>query len=224
LRSRGAAAGGGGDDESDRDGHHELPPPGADHGDDAGAEEDPDGDADHHRHRLPPAPAALGAEGDHSGDGREERPPVIGQLERELPGRAGGERHLSDAEEVPRRDALDAHPRIFSAVAEVVRGRQRAVDVGSLGQLVGERGERHELVDDDVPVAVGVLVAAPDEQQRLAAHDAAETVVDLWEDDEVDLRVLVLEEHEDDAVCGCGSLPRYDHPGHLHAAAARTVA
>ena len=65
----------------------------------------------------------------------------------------------------------------------------------------------------DVAVAVGVLEAAAREEQRLAADDAAEAVVHLRRDDQVDLRELVLEQHEDDAVRGRRPLPRDDHPG-----------
>jgi len=100
----------------------------------------------------------------------------------------------------------------------------RSVDVGALGELVGELGEGDDLVDDDVPISVDVLVAAADEQKRLAAHDAAEAVVDLREDDEVDLRVFVLEKHEDDAVRGRRPLACDDHSGDLNAAAVRAVA
>src|SRR2546423_13775116 len=53
------------------------------------------------------------------------------------------------------------------AVAEVVRGRQRAVDVRLLGDAPGERAERLELRDEDVPVPLDPLVPAAGEQERL---------------------------------------------------------
>jgi hypothetical protein len=46
---------------------------------------------------------------------------------------------------------------------EVVGAREGGVDVGAVGQRARERGERDELADEDVPVAVRVLVAATDE-------------------------------------------------------------
>src|SRR5260370_771706 len=106
---------------------------------------------------------------------------------------------------------------------EVVGAREGGVDVGAVGQRARERGERDELADEDVPVAVRVLVAATDEQERLAAHHRAEPLVYLRQDDEVHLRELVLEEHEDDAVRGRRPLPRHDEPCKLHARAMRPL-
>ena len=101
------------------------------------------------------------------------------------------------------------------AMTEVVRARKGGVDVGAVGQRPRERRERDELVHENVPVAVRVLVAAMDEQERLAAHDRAEPLVHLRQDDEIHLRELVLEEHEDDAVRGRRPLPRHDEPREL---------
>src|SRR4051795_7088158 len=102
-------------------------------------------------------------------------------------------------------------------MAEMVGAREGGVDVGAVRQRPRERRERDELVHEDVPVAVRVLVPAPDEQERLAAHDRAEPLVHLRQDDEVDLRELVLEEHEDDTVRGRRTLPRDYQPGELDA-------
>ena len=68
-----------------------------------------------------------------------------------------------------------------------------------------------QLAHEHVAVAVGVLEAAAREQQRLAANDGAVAVVHLRRDDQVDLRELVLEQHEDDAVRRRRPLPRDDH-------------
>src|SRR5207248_1830207 len=87
----------------------------------------------------------------------------------------------------------------YSAVPEVVRAGERAVDVGAVGELASERAEADELGDEKVAVPVGVLVAPAREQQRLAADDRAEAVVHRRRHDQVQLRVLVLEQHEDDA-------------------------
>src|SRR5215475_3780798 len=53
--------------------------------------------------------------------------------------------------------------RCWLAMPEVVGAREGGVDVGTVGQRPGERRERDELADEDVPVAVRVLVAAVDE-------------------------------------------------------------
>ena len=66
---------------------------------------------------------------------------------------------------------------------KVVGSRQGGVDVGAVGQGARERGERDELPDEDIPVPVGVLVAAAYEQKRLAADDRAEALVHLRGDD-----------------------------------------
>ena len=71
------------------------------------------------------------------------------------------------------------------AMPEVVRSREGRVDVGAVGQRPRKRRERDELVHEDVPVAVRVLVPATHQQERLAAHDRAEPLVDLRQDDEV---------------------------------------
>ena len=83
--------------------------------------------------------------------------------------------------------------------------------------------EARDLADEDVAVAVEALVAAAREQQRLAAHDGAEALVHLRRQDQVHLRVLVLEQHEDDAVRRRGPLPRDDHAGDGDARAVRLV-
>ena len=61
------------------------------------------------------------------------------------------------------------------------------------------------------------LEATTGEEQRLAADDRAEAVVDLRRDDQVHLAELVLEQHEDDAVRRRRPLPRDGHPGERHA-------
>ncbi len=45
-----------------------------------------------------------------------------------------------------------------------------------------------------------------DVEERLAADECAEAVVDRRRHDQVDLAVFVFEQHEDDPVCGRGSL------------------
>ena len=82
----------------------------------------------------------------------------------------------------------------------MVRTREGRVDIRPVGQTSREWRERDELADEDVAVSVRVLVAAAHEEQRLAADDRAEPLVHLRRDDEVDLRLLVLEEHEADTV------------------------
>ena len=67
---------------------------------------------------------------------------------------------------------------VGSAVAEVVRARQRRADV-ALRDPARERAEGLELADEDVPVAPDPLEAAAHEQERLAAHDRAVALVDL---------------------------------------------
>src|SRR3954447_26790455 len=101
-------------------------------------------------------------------------------------------------------------------MAEMVGAREGGVDIGAVRQRPRERRERNELVHEDVPVAVRVLVPTPDEQERLAAPDRAAPLLDLWQDDEVHLRELVCEEHEDDAVRGRRPLTRDDQPGQLY--------
>ena len=55
-------------------------------------------------------------------------------------------------------------------MAEMMGTRERLTDIG-IGDTAGQRPERLERVDEDVPVLPHALVAAADEQQRLAAHD-----------------------------------------------------
>src|SRR6188472_2154020 len=99
----------------------------------------------------------------------------------------------------------------LSPPAEAVRRRERRADLGVVRDAAGERREGHELVDDDVAVAVDALVAAAHEDERLAADDRSVALVDGRRDDEVDLAELVLHEHEDDAVRGRRALARDRH-------------
>ena len=84
-------------DERHRRRENELPGADSGHSNDRRPQEDPDRDADHHLDRLPPAAPALGAERDHGGDRREEGLAVAGNLQRDFPRGAGGERRLRDA-------------------------------------------------------------------------------------------------------------------------------
>src|SRR3954469_19461289 len=102
------------------------------------------------------------------------------------------------------------HP--FLAMAEVVRGRQGAEDIGVVGAAAGERAEGLELANDHVPVAAEALELALRQQQRLCTHERTEALVDDWGHDQVDLAELVLEEHEDDSVRRCRPLSRDRHP------------
>ena len=80
-----------------------------------------------------------------------------------------------------------------------------------------------ELRDEQVHVAVVALELAAREQQRLAADDRAVLLVDLRRDDQVRLAVLVLEQHEDDAVRGRRPLARDRHARDLQLRAVRRV-
>src|ERR671937_154272 len=104
-----------------------------------------------------------------------------------------------------------------------MRPRHRCVDVGLAGDAAGERPERLELRDEDVPVALDALVATAGEEQRLAAHDRAEALVDRRRDDQVHLAELVLDEHEDDALRRRRPLARDREAGHADAAAVREL-
>ena len=84
--------------------------------------------------------------------------------------------------------------------------REARSDLGLPGGLAGERAEGLDLVDEDVLVAADALEAAAGEQERLAADDRAVGLVDGRRDDQVHLAVLVLEQHEDDALGGRGAL------------------
>src|SRR5438105_13093173 len=97
-------------------------------------------------------------------------------------------------------------------MAEVVGARERAPDLGVARDATRERAERLELLDDEVLVALDALEAAAREQQRLAAHDRTVRLVDGWRQDQVDLPLLVLEQHEDDALRRRGTLPCNRHP------------
>src|SRR5206468_7710816 len=61
------------------------------------------------------------------------------------------------------------------------------------------------------------------EQQRLAAYERAVALVHRRRDDQVHLTQLVLEQHEDDALCGRGTLPCDRHPCHTHTASVTTL-
>ena len=65
--------------------------------------------------------------------------------------------------------------------------------------------------DEDVAVLPDPLVAAAREDERLGAHGRPVPLVDLRGDDEVHLAVLVLEQHEDDAVRGRRALTGDGH-------------
>src|SRR6188472_2221009 len=74
--------------------------------------------------------------------------------------------------------------------------------LGFAGGLAGERGEGDELVHDQVSVPLEALETAASEEEWFAANERPVPLVHLRRDDEVHLPVLVLEEHEDDAVRG----------------------
>ncbi len=109
-------------------------------------------------------------------------------------------------------------------MTEMMGARQRLVNIGAVRQLSRERREGDELADEDVAVPVGVLVAATHEQKRLAADDRAEALVHLRRDHEVDLRGLVLEKHEADAVRGRRPLARDDEARELDVGSMRLLA
>src|SRR5207237_4142474 len=94
-----------------------------------------------------------------------------------------------------------------SAMAEMVRCREGAEDVRVVGAAAGERAEGLELAHDHVPVPAEALELAARQQQGLGSYQRAETLVHGRRHDQVDLPELVLEQHEDDAVRGCGTLP-----------------
>src|SRR5213592_2347797 len=85
-------------------------------------------------------------------------------------------------------------------MAEVVGLGERGAHLSLACCVARERCEGDDLVDDHVPVLLEALEAAAREEERLAADEHAEALVDLRRDDEVHLTVLVLEEHEDDTV------------------------
>ena len=95
-------------------------------------------------------------------------------------------------------------------MAEVVRGRQGAVDVGLVGAAAGERAERLELATRTFPLRPS-RSKRPRASSSGSARTSAEALVDRRRDDQVDLAVLVLEQHEDDAVRGRRALPRDGH-------------
>src|SRR5688572_10632641 len=111
----------------------------------------------------------------------------------------------------------------FSAVAEVVGLGQRRAHLGETGKLARERAEALELRHDDVDVAADFLQAASDGEQRLAPYEGAVALVHLRRYDEVDEAVLVLEQHEDDAVRGHGALACDRQPRHRQLAAVGEV-
>ena len=97
--------------------------------------------------------------------------------------------------------------------------RQGGAHLGEAGQLARERAEALELRDDDVDVPAHLLQAASRREQRLAAHERPVALVHLRRHHEVDETVLVLEQHEDDAVRRHGALARDRHPRHRQLAA-----
>src|SRR5262245_5332886 len=97
------------------------------------------------------------------------------------------------------------------AVTEVVGGRERRADGDFLRDLSRERAECLERMDEHVLVSLDPLEPALRQDQRLAADDRPVAVVDGRRDDQVHRAELVFDEHEDDAVGGCRTLPRYRH-------------
>src|SRR5581483_11465771 len=97
---------------------------------------------------------------------------------------------------VPEKDASSPG----STMAEVVGAGQQGDDLGVARHLAGELGERLEPLDDEVAVPARPLEDAAGDEERLAADERTEALVDRRRDDQVDLPVLVLEGHEDDAV------------------------
>ena len=76
---------------------------------------------------------------------------------------------------------------------------------GGIAGFLGDEFNPFEVGEDPSAKVFRVrdlALAGADEQKRLAAHDRAVPLVHLRQDDEVHLRELVLEEHEDDAVRG----------------------
>src|SRR6266498_4143296 len=104
------------------------------------------------------------------------------------------------------------------AASEVVRSWHRRDHFGFVGGLSGERAQGGELLHDDVPVALVAFEAAAGEQERLPPDEGPVALVHGGRHDEVHLGVLVLEEHEDDAVRSRGALARDDEAGNGHRA------
>ena len=98
---------------------------------------------------------------------------------------------------------------------EVVRCGEGGADLGVVRRLPGERAQALELVDQDVLVAADPLEAAAGKEKRLAADDRSVCLVDGRRDDQVHLAVLVLEEHEHDAVGSRWALAGDRHAGDL---------
>ena len=103
------------------------------------------------------------------------------------------------------------------------RGSAR-VTSASLAALRASGPSDVELGDEQVDVAAVALELAAREQQRLAADDRAVLLVDLRRHDQVRLAVLVLEQHEDDAVRGRRPLARDRHARELDPRAVRRLA
>ena len=85
----------------------------------------------------------------------------------------------------------------------------RARQVGSLEAL--------DAVDEHVGRALAALEAAGGQHERLRANGEPEAVVDRRRHDQVDRPVLVLEQHEGDALRGRRPLSRHDEPRDPHA-------
>ena len=120
--------------------------------------------------------------------------------------------HDSDPDQGDREEDHD------STMPEMVCAGEGGAYLGITGRTTGQRAEALELVDEDVLVAADPLEAAAREQQRLAAHDGAVRLVDGRRDDQVHLAMLVLEQHEDDAVRGRRPLARDGQAGDLERA------
>ena len=140
-------------------------------------------------------------------------------VDRPVLGNQGTRSSVADDGVIPnRRVAVHALHRwiIGSAVAEVVRSGQAAVNIGCLGNLPGERPEGLERADEDVLVPLDPLETATREDERLATDDRAVAVVYGRRHDQIDGAELVLDQHEDDPVRGRRALPRDRHPRHHH--------
>src|SRR4029079_1114793 len=103
-------------------------------------------------------------------------------------------------------------------MTKVMSFRKSGAHLGFAGGLAGERGEGDELVHDQVPVPLEALETAASEEEWFAANERPVPLVHLRRDDEVHLPVLVLEEHEDDAVRGVRALAGDDKPRDCNAA------
>src|SRR5215831_18157276 len=99
-----------------------------------------------------------------------------------------------------RRGRESSRPRP-STVTEVVGARERLPDRIRLRDRARERPQRLEPRDEHVAVLADPLEAAVREDERLRPNGRAVPVVHRRRNDQVDLAVLVLEQHEDDPIC-----------------------